>query len=179
MTLRILAFLFDYRSAPELFLSKDSLLRIKTYYLQYLKTIETQIMANSTPEIIWKILINFEEYELWNPFMINVVGDAKLGSKIKVKIQTVSGKQRTYSPTITRLEINKELRWKGKSFLPGIFDGERIFIIEKSIDNKVLFLHKEIFTGLGVKLVGDKLDEDLRESFEKMNIALKSRAENF
>jgi hypothetical protein len=144
-----------------------------------LKTIETQIKASSTPEKIWKILINFEEYELWNPFMIKVVGDAKLGSKIMVKIQTVRGKQRTYYPTITRLEINKELRWKGKSFLPGIFDGERIFIIEKSTDNNVSFIHKEIFTGLGVKLVGDKLDEDLRESFDKMNIALKTKAENF
>jgi hypothetical protein len=143
-----------------------------------LKTIETQIKANSTSEKIWKILINFEEYELWNPFMIKVVGDAKLGSKIMVKIQTVRGKQRTYYPTITRLEINKELRWKGKSFLPGIFDGERIFIIEKSTDNKVSFIHKEIFTGLGVKLVGDKLDEDLRQSFDKMNIALKTKAEN-
>ena len=144
-----------------------------------MKTIETQIKASSTPEKIWKILINFEEYELWNPFMIKVVGDAKLGSKIMVKIQTVRGKQRTYYPTITRLEINKELRWKGKSFLPGIFYGERIFIIEKSTDNKVSFIHKEIFTGLGVKLVGDKLDEDLRESFDKMNIALKTKAENF
>lgn len=144
-----------------------------------MKTIETQIKANTTPEKIWKILINFEEYELWNPFMIKVVGDAKLGSKIMVKIQTVRGKLRTYYPTITRLEINKELRWKGKSFLPGIFDGERIFIIEKSTDNKVSFIHKEIFTGLGVKLVGDKLDEDLRESFDKMNIALKTKAENF
>lgn len=144
-----------------------------------MKTIETQIKANTTPEKIWKILINFEEYESWNPFMIKVVGDAKLGSKIMVKIQTVRGKQRTYYPTITRLEINKELRWKGKSFLPGIFDGERIFIIEKSTDNKVSFIHKEIFTGLGVKLVGDKLDEDLRESFDKMNIALKTKAENF
>lgn len=110
--------------------------------------------------------------------MTKVVGDAKLGSKITVKIQTARGKQRTYNPIITKFEINRELRWKGKSFLPGIFDGERIFIIEKS-NNKVLFLHKEIFRGLGVKLVGDKLDEDLRESFDKMNNALKIRAENF
>jgi len=134
--------------------------------------------VNSTPEIIWNILTNFEEYELWNPFMTKVVGDAKLGSRIMVKIQTVRGKQRTYNPIITKFEINRELRWKGKSFLPGIFDGERIFIIEKS-NNKVSFLHKEIFRGLGVKLVGEKLDEDLRESFDKMNNALKIRAENF
>jgi hypothetical protein len=134
--------------------------------------------VNSTIEKIWNILTNFEEYELWNPFMTRVVGDAKLGSKITVKIQTARGKQRTYNPIITKFEINRELRWKGKSFLPGIFDGERIFIIEKS-NNKVLFLHKEIFRGLGVKLVGDRLDEDLRESFDKMNNALKIRAENF
>jgi len=144
-----------------------------------LKTIETQIMVNSTPEKIWNILINFEEYELWNPFMTKVVGDAKLGSKIMVKIQTVRGKERTYYPIITKFEIDKELRWKGKSFMPGIFDGERIFIIEKSTNNQVSFLHKEIFTGLGVKFVGDKLGKDLKESFDKMNISLKSRAENF
>jgi hypothetical protein len=136
-------------------------------------------MVNSTPEKIWNILINFEEYELWNPFMTKVVGDAKLGSKIMVKIQTVRGKERTYYPIITKFEIDKELRWKGKSFLPGIFDGERIFIIEKSTNNQVSFLHKEIFTGLGVKFVGDKLGKDLKESFDKMNISLKSRAENF
>lgn len=144
-----------------------------------MKTIETQIMVNSTPEKIWNILINFEEYELWNPFMTKVVGDAKLGSKIMVKIQTVGGKERTYYPIITKFEIDKELRWKGKSFMPGIFDGERIFIIEKSTNNQVSFLHKEIFTGLGVKFVGDKLGKDLKESFDKMNISLKSRAENF
>ena len=110
--------------------------------------------------------------------MIKVAGEARLGSKIMVKIQTVEGKQRTYHPIITKLETNKELRWKGKSFLPGIFDGERIFIIEKSADNRVSFTHKEIFTGLGVKIVGDKLEQDLRESFDKMNLALKTRAEN-
>ena len=144
-----------------------------------MKTIETQILVNCTPEKIWNILINFDEYELWNPFMTKVVGDAKLGSKIMVKIQTVRGKERTYYPIITKFEIDKELRWKGKSFLPGIFDGERIFIIEKSTNNQVSFLHKEIFTGLGVKFVGDKLGKDLKESFDKMNISLKSRAENF
>lgn len=144
-----------------------------------MKTIETKIMVDSTPEKIWSVLTNFKEYENWNPFMIKIIGDAKLGSKIEVQIQTVKGKKRTYKPIITKFEINKELRWKGKSLLPGIFDGERIFIIEKSAHNKVSFLHKEIFKGLGVKLIGSKLDEDLGESFKKMNIALKTRAENF
>jgi hypothetical protein len=143
-----------------------------------LKTIETDIKVDSNPDKIWAILTNFKEYELWNPFMIKVAGNAILGSKIEVNIKTINGKKRTYFPIITKCEINRELRWKGKSFLPGIFDGERIFVIEKSGDNRVSFLHKEVFKGLGVKLVGNKLDQDLRESFAKMNKALKARAEN-
>lgn len=143
-----------------------------------MKTIETLIMVDSNPDKIWSILTNFKEYELWNPFMIKVVGNAILGSKIEVNIKTISGKQRTYFPIITKCEINRELRWKGKSFLPGIFDGERIFVIEKSNDNKVSFLHKEVFKGLGASLVGNKLDQDLRESFVSMNKALKARAES-
>lgn len=143
-----------------------------------MKAIETHIIVDCTQEKIWDILTNFEEYELWNPFMTKVEGDAKLGAKIKVQIRTRKGKQRIYHPIITRFEINKELRWKGKSFLPGIFDGERIFLIDKTADNKVAFFHKELFSGLGVKLVGNKLDENLGEGFEKMNLALKKRAEN-
>jgi len=143
-----------------------------------LKAIETHIIVDSTPEKIWDILTNFEEYGLWNPFMTKVEGDAKLGAKIRVQIHTMGGKERIYHPIITRFEINKELRWKGKSFLPGIFDGERIFLIDKSADNKVTFFHKELFSGLGVILVGNKLAENLGEGFEKMNLALKKRTEN-
>lgn len=143
-----------------------------------MKTIETNIVIDSTAEKVWNILINFEEYELWNPFMTKVIGNANLGSKIEVNIKTITGKKRTYYPIITRCESNRELRWKGKSFLPGVFDGERIFILEKSNDDKILFSHKEIFSGLGVKLVGNKLDESLMESFASMNEALKVRAEN-
>lgn len=140
-------------------------------------TIETNVLIDSTTEKIWTILTNFEEYEQWNPFMTKVIGNANLGSKIEVNIKTISGKKRTYFPIITRYETNKELRWKGKSFLPGIFDGERIFLLEKFNDCKILFSHKEIFSGLGVRLVGNKLDESLRESFVRMNEALKVRSE--
>ena len=144
-----------------------------------MKTIETSIVIDSTPEKVWGILTKFEEYELWNPFMTKVIGSATLDCKIEVNIKTISGKKRTYYPIITKCETNKELRWEGKSFLPGIFDGERIFILENSNDDKILFFHKEIFSGLGVRLVGNKLDESLRESFVTMNEALKVRAENF
>jgi hypothetical protein len=77
-----------------------------------LKTIETSIVIDSTPEKVWGILTKFEEYELWNPFMTKVIGSATLDCKIEVNIKTISGKKRTYYPIITKCETNKELRWK-------------------------------------------------------------------
>jgi hypothetical protein len=35
----------------------------------------------------------------------------------------------------------------------------------------------EIFTGLGVALVGNRLDKDMNESFAKMNHAFKEKVE--
>ncbi|MFL6402505.1 MAG: SRPBCC domain-containing protein, partial [Nitrososphaeraceae archaeon] len=61
--------------------------------------------------------------------------------------------------------------------IPGIFNGERIFTIEAGEANHILFLHREIFTGLGVTLAGDRLDKDMYQSFEKMNRAFKTKLE--
>jgi hypothetical protein len=60
--------------------------------------------------------------------------------------------------------------------IPGMFNGERIFSIELKT-NHVRFVHREIFTGLGVALAGDRLDKDMYQSFEKMNDAFKEEVE--
>lgn len=142
-----------------------------------MKEIYTDINIASSPEKIWKTLIDFEKYPQWNPFIQRIDGEPKIGSKIKIHIHTSSGKSRTYKPTVTRIEPNHELRWFGKSIIPGIFNGERIFTIELIESNKVHFIHKEIFTGLIVSLVGDRMDKDMYQSFMIMNNALKERAE--
>jgi len=41
----------------------------------------------------------------------------------------------------------------------------------------VHFVHKEIFTGILVKIIGNSLDKDMYQSFTKMNEALKQMAE--
>jgi len=40
-----------------------------------MKKIETEIIINTTPERVWEILIDFENYPNWNPFIRAIVGD--------------------------------------------------------------------------------------------------------
>jgi hypothetical protein len=144
-----------------------------------LKEIHTQIDIKASAERAWHLLLDFNNYSQWNPFIRQINGTPNVGTKLEIHLQTAGGKKRIYRPTITKVEPYHELRWYGKSFIPGIFNGERIFTIEtrEANQNHILFLHREIFTGLAVTLAGDRLDTDMYQSFEKMNRAFKTKLE--
>ena len=142
-----------------------------------LKEIHTEIEIIASPESVWTVLTDFASFRYWNPFIRQISGNPQLGAKIEVHLQTSRGKTRVYRPIITRIEPNYELRWLGKSFIPGILSGERIFTIEKNTNNSVRFLHSEIFKGIGVSIAGSRLERDIRQGFDEMNSALKKRIE--
>jgi hypothetical protein len=142
-----------------------------------LKEIHTQIDIHAPAERAWQLLLDFNNYSKWNPFIREINGVPNVGAKLEIHLHTASGKTRIYKPTITKLEPYHELRWYGKSFMPGMFNGEHIFTIKTLEPNHKQFLHKEIFTGLGVALAGDRLDRDMYQSFEKMNNAFKAKLE--
>jgi hypothetical protein len=81
----------------------------------------------------------------------------------------------TFSPTVLAARPGKELRWRGRLLLPGIFDGEHCFELEER-GGTCVFRQLERFSGLLVPLLGGALDATER-GFAAMNIALKRRVE--
>lgn len=142
-----------------------------------MKEVATDIQINSQPEIVWKILTDFKNYSQWNPILVKIIGELSIGNQLEIHVITIGGKNRIYHPKITKIIPNHELRWKGQFFSSKIFAGERIFSIEKLSDNKVNFVNKEIFSGIGLKLVSQKTGDDIKASFKKMNEALKKTVE--
>jgi hypothetical protein len=141
------------------------------------KEVRSEIEINSYPESVWRILIDFAAYDQWNPFINKIIGAPTEGSKIDIYIETPSGKNRKYSPRITRVEEGRELRWFGKSSLPGFLNAEHIFIIEELQPERVRFIQRELFDGLLTRVFGKGVDTDIRQGFQDMNDALKKRAE--
>ena len=142
-----------------------------------MKEIRTEIDIKAPPEHIWNVLIDFNNYSQWNPFIRQIEGTPTVGTKLKIFITTIKGKSRSYHPKVTKVEPYHELRWFGKSVVPGMFNGERIFVLDQLKPNHVHFIHMEIFTGFLVSLIGDRLDKDMYQSFVKMNDALKEKVE--
>jgi hypothetical protein len=71
----------------------------------------------------------------------------------------------------------RRLRWLGHLLVPGIFDGEHSFTIEPLDDGTVRLVQREDFRGVLVPMLARSLDRRTLPAFERMNQALKQRAE--
>ena len=143
-----------------------------------MKEIRTEIELYSCVSAAWKVLTDFSAFRTWNPVIIQIIGEARLGEKLKISVRTSKGKNRIYRPTITKLEENHELRWKGKSFIPGFLNGERIFIFQEISRDHIRLLHSELFSGFGTIIAGRRLIEDVESNLQQMNSAFKKRVEH-
>ena len=142
-----------------------------------MKELTTEIQINSSPQNLWKVITDFKNYHQWNPILQKIKGEPLIGNQLEIHLITVGGKKRIYHPKIIKITPNHELRWKGTLIISQIFSGERIFLIEKLAEDKVNFVNKEIFSGIGVRFTPKKMENDILASFNKMNEALKKTIE--
>ena len=141
-----------------------------------MKIVSTSILISAPPERVWDVLTDFPRHPEWNPFIRSISGPLVPGEKLRVHIKPPGGKGMTFNPTVLAAQPARELRWKGKLLLPGIFDGEHFFRLEPSGDG-TRFVHGEKFSGLLVAVMGASSFEQIERGFRDMNEAIKERAE--
>ncbi len=142
-----------------------------------MKAIHTEIEIDAPDQKVWRVLTDFAAYPEWNPFVRRVEGQVRVAARLHVTIQPSGAKGMSFRPTVLVAEPNRELRWLGHLWLPGIFDGEHSFSIEPLGEGRVRFVHWERFKGLLVPFLSNMLDGDTQRGFEEMNRALKLCAE--
>ena len=142
-----------------------------------MKELRSEIEIQASAERVWQILTDFASFPNWNPFIRRANGEPRIGAKLEVFLQPSGARGMTFRPEVLKAEPNHELRWLGHLLVPGLFDGEHIFIIEPLGANRVRFVQREIFTGLLVPLLARWLNTGTFRGFEEMNHALKRRAE--
>lgn len=137
----------------------------------------TEIRIRATPERIWSILMDFEAYPSWNPFIVYIIGIPGLGEHLQVKMQPPGSARMTFNPKVTVFQPLKKFQWLGHSIIRGIFDGKHTFQLENQADGTTLFRQYEAFSGILVPLFRKMLENNTRSGFEMMNAALKEKSE--
>ncbi len=141
-----------------------------------MREIKTEIIIDAPLAKVWQVLTDNDKYPEWNPFVVSMQGKLAQGEKLK-NVLVIDGKKETFKPVITAFAAEKKLEWVGKLPL-GIFTGRHYFILEKINDGQTKLRHGEQFTGWLSGLIMNKICEPTRNGFQKMNAALKLRAES-
>jgi len=144
---------------------------------QRMRELTTSVEIESSPEEVWKVLMDFESYPEWNPFVTAITGHPAAGERLDVTLQNPGGKKMNVSPTVTAADTRSRFSWLGKLGVKGIFDGHHHFRIEPLADGSVRFTQSEEFSGILVSSLWRMLDSKTRAGFEAMNTALKARVE--
>ena len=141
------------------------------------KEIKTEILINNVPDKIWNVLMEFEKYPDWNPFIRSIKGKPQEGAKLSVRLEQPDAMGMTISPKVLSVKNYKEFRWLGHLFIPGLFDGEHIFELTDNNDGTTTFVQREIFRGILVQLFKKMLDDNTLRGFDLMNQQLKVESE--
>jgi hypothetical protein len=133
---------------------------------------------DAPPERVWEQLTDFSSFPSWNPFIRHAFGDLQVGSKLTITLK-LGRAERTFKPTLSKFEPNRELRWLAQVGPKGLFDVERIFQCEPLPDGRTRFAQSEICTGLfePVLFIGGKLEKDILRGYQDFAHAIKERVE--
>jgi len=142
-----------------------------------MKEISTSIEIAASPERVWRVLTDFASYPQWNPFIRSIEGRLQKGTRLKVRMQLPRGGEYAFSPVVVKAVPAAELRWRGKLFVNGLFDGEHAFLIVSQGRHSVRFVQREEFSGWLAPLVMLGIAGKTRRGFQEMNRALKKVAE--
>jgi hypothetical protein len=136
-------------------------------------SVQTKIEINAPAGAVRSVLLKFDDYPRWNPFIVKVDGVAAEGSKVQVTVKPVGKEPISGETTITALTQTR-LAWTGSLAVPGLFSGRHEFIIEDEGPNKTTFYQNERMSGLIIPFFDFKPEA---QGFALMNEALKKEVE--
>jgi hypothetical protein len=142
-----------------------------------LSEIYTELNIRASARRVWEALTDLEHYRDWNPFLVAASGTVTPGSRVRICAKPSGSLARTFFAEITKAEPNRELRWIGRLYLPGVLDGEHIFNIEPRGPAEIHLIHREVFRGLIVPFHRRLRLPDTTRGFKEMNFALKQLVE--
>lgn len=137
----------------------------------------TTIEIDAPPRAVWEVLTDFDSYDEWNP-TIEITGSPTEGERLEVVLSLPDRKPQPFRPKLLVVDESSELRWQGRLFVPGLYDGEHRFVLEPLDDGeRTRLTHAETFRGVLVGFINRRIGDDIETGFERANEALKSRVE--
>ena len=138
--------------------------------------LRAEIDIDADPDSVWAVLMDFETYPEWNPFIQPIEGSQAVGATLRLRIQPPDSRGMTLTPHVTVIEPARAFGWLGSLGIRHIFDGAHRFQLEP-IDGgrRTRFVQSERFRGVLLPFVRRSVLPPTLRGFEAMNLALADR----
>ncbi len=141
------------------------------------RTIATEISIARDITDVWAVLVDFAAYGQWNPYIVRIVGEGRVGSTITVHAVR-NEKQPALAQEIDLVSIAPyAMRWQGGLPDRSEFAGDHWFVLEPTAPGETRFKHYEHFSGSRVAQFGAEHEVAVAKNFQRFNRALKARCE--
>lgn len=126
--------------------------------------------------LVWEILTDLERYGDWNPFVVRVKGQAKVGETVTltVKMGSRTVKQRL---VVRTFEAPSKLVWTLSNETSLVLRGGRTQTIEDLGGGRSRYISREELLGLASPVLGLLSKNAIQQGMEAGAKALKARAE--
>lgn len=149
------------------------------------KELQSSIEINASPAEVWQVLTDFKNYPHWSQFVQKIAREkkdaktVKEGEYLQITVKSPNEEPMDFNPQVLVYDEAKELRWKGNiAGMNFLFSGEHYFMLEQTANNKTLLIHGELFDGMLLPLLKERLFENTPAGFELFNLAIKRQAES-
>ena len=153
-----------------------------------MQEIRTHVDIAAGAALVWSVLTDFSRYSSWNPTIRGVEGPFERGGTIRIAERLELAKPgktpKHDQPTTTRttgtlrhIREPRQLTWFSQWRLGWMLGSERRFSIESLPGGGVRFHQDERIAGVMLPFVWRRLLREREPAFERMNRALKIRAE--
>jgi hypothetical protein len=145
--------------------------------MKHRNELRAEIEIDADPDSVWAVLMHFEAYPDWNPFIMSMQGDQSVGAKLRARLQPPGARGITLRPAVTVNEPGMAFGWLGKlGGVPHLFDGAHRFQLEPIEEGRrTRFVQSERFRGILLPLVRRSVLPATLRGFEAMNRALAER----
>ena len=153
-----------------------------------MRQVEAFEEIDAPPDVVWKVLLEFDSYPEWNPLGRSIEGVSLEDEQFSVRLAPPEPHGVAFRPEVLVAEENRRLAWRCRLLVPFAFDAYHEFRLEPIDEGerssskpgsrgggRTRLLQRETFRGA---LVPTLLDEECVErGFRRMNAAVRERAE--
>lgn len=136
--------------------------------------LETRIAIAAPPETVWPLIADPAAHLVWNPTLRRMEGRLEEGATFTMSLGAEGAKPMTFRPVVLRRDEGRRITWRGRLWVPGLFDGIHTLRLEPDGKGGTVFVNEEDFVGLLLLVMGVG---QFRPDFEAANAGLKRLAE--